>query len=447
MTSRRWSEAGVSLDQPRWGGGAVRALRRIAAPFAGARPSLQTKVRGKAALQEPKALRVLILGGDADGNLGDRAILEGLCHAARQSFPDIAVHAMSSDPARCRERLGVTAIAPGPKGFLRLCTAALRSDLVICGGGGLFQDDDSLIKMPYWALRLLLVRLLSRRIVGFSLGIGPLKHPVSRFFARLAFATMAQVSARDPLAAATAEPLTRKAVALVPDPALLLPPGGRDEARRLLESHGVPLDGEGPVIGVAVRRWFPPKARLVPHRIASKFRVADEESIAQSELLLKLLGEALRRMQCDLGAHIVFLPTYNLSHEGDDKLCAKVAAHLIEGRSSIVRISDAALYKAVTGELDLMLGGRMHPTILAAAVDTPIVGLSYNPKFDGFFSMLGLDTSLLGVEAFVRERKADHLVRMMKQTIERGEGAAPAAERLAGTCHQALREALEDSAG
>ena len=393
----------------------------------------------------PRPTRLLILGGDADGNLGDRAILEGLCSVARQLHPDIAISAVTSNPARCRDRLRATAIAPGPKGFLGLCAAARRSDLVICGGGGLFQDDDSLIKMPYWALRLLLMRLLSRRVVGFSLGVGPLKHPVSRFFARVAFANLSRLSARDPIAAETAQALTRRPVAVVPDPALLLPMAERADARRLLQSHAVPLEPGTPLIGVAVRRWFPPKARLVPHRIASKFRAGGAESMSQSDQLLKLLGASLRQMQRDLGAFIVFLPTYNVPHEGDDALCARISAQLAEGRSTIVRIADPALYKAVTGEFDLMLGGRMHPTILAAAAGTPIVGLGYNPKFDGFFSMLGLDASLIAVEAFVRERKVDDLVRMMKQAIGRGQGAAAAAERLGDACRQALRETLGET--
>src|SRR5262245_51504174 len=121
---------------------------------------------------------IVILGGDADANLGDRAILKATIHELRQLQPRSRIAIVSS--AGTTLGADVTAIPGALRGFSRLCVALARSDLVICGGGGLFQDDDSLVKMPYWCLRVLLARALSGRVVGYSLGVGPLQSFTSR---------------------------------------------------------------------------------------------------------------------------------------------------------------------------------------------------------------------------------------------------------------------------
>lgn len=386
--------------------------------------------------------RLLILGGDADGNLGDRAIQQGMCLEARRVRPGIEIQVISADAQSCRERFGATAILPGPAGFLKLCRAAWRSDLILVGGGGLFQDDDSLVKMPYWSLRVLLMRMLCRHVRGFSLGVGPLDHAVSRMFARLAFRAMDAVSVRDPRAAELAQSLTSKEVRVVPDPALLLPAAPADVARKVLESNDIPHDGSKPLIGVAVRRWFPKQPRLIPHKLAHRFSREDETARGDSDLLVQLFGQALATLQNELGAYILFLPTYNLAHEADNEICVRMRATLAEDRSSILELDDPAVYKAVTGQLDALVGGRMHPTILAAAMGTPVVGLAYNQKFRGFFEMMGREHFVLDVEDFVLKSAVAELVGLTVAAL----GEDPERRKVDELCQRSgnmLREFLE----
>ena len=116
---------------------------------------------------------------------------------------------------------------------------------------------------------------------------------------------------------------------------------------------------------------------------------------------MTLLAGSLDRLARDRGAHIVFLPTYRLPHEGDDRVAQAIAAELA-APSTILRLDDAALYKAVCGELALLIAGRMHPAILAAPMGTPILALAYNPKFDGFFALLGHEDQVVPVSELVR---------------------------------------------
>ncbi|MDF1585484.1 polysaccharide pyruvyl transferase family protein [Marinimicrococcus flavescens] len=383
-------------------------------------------------------MRILVLGGDADGNLGDRAILTAMVDELHALVPRLAISAVTG-------RSSQHAIEPlprGPAGLLKLCRAARRADLVLCGGGGLFQDDDSLVKMPYWALRVLLMRLLAPRVAGYALGVGPLAAPSSRLFARLAFACMERVSVRDPRAREVAAPLSSRSVELVPDPALLLRPRPREEALAALAAAGLPRDGR-PLLGVAVRRWFPPRRRLVPHRIAYRFRgnAANEE--AEARRLVVLVAESLDRMVAERGYRVLFLPSYDREHEGDGRVAAAVQARMrSDGDAHVLRLEDAALYKAVCGELDLMLAGRMHPAIFTAGMGRPVVGLAYNQKFHGFFDLLGQPERVLDVAGFVEAGAVDQLCVMLDTARAQGPVSASRLEALGSAVRAFNRDLL-----
>ncbi len=331
--------------------------------------------------------KILILAGDTDGNLGDLAIVTATCACLRRNHPDVKISLVTSNPVRDQSRLGISPIRRGVRGLPALLATARDADLVICGGGGLFQDDDSLAKMPYWALRLLLVRAFSRPIAGLSIGAGPLDHGISRFFARLALRTLDPISVRDALAAATLAPLTNQSVDVVPDPAFLLEPARQETARQALNDAGVPLDCT-PLIGVAVRRWFHTRSNVIPHKYAVRLGLDRRRGRREMSAFIKNVAASLDRVAGQTGAHIVFMPTYNVGHENDLGVSEAIGIAMESRRHSILMLDDPALYKAVTGLLSVMLCGRMHPAILAAAQGTPVVGLRYNQKFAGTFALL-----------------------------------------------------------
>jgi N-acetylglucosaminyldiphosphoundecaprenol N-acetyl-beta-D-mannosaminyltransferase len=368
----------------------------------------------RAGLEGKRPLRIVILSGDADANLGDRAILQAMVHELRSIRPTARIAVVSSPGSRLG--VEVTEIRRGPLGFVKLCVTCARSDLVLCGGGGLFQDDDSLIKMPYWCLRVLLARLLSGRVVGYSLGVGPLRSLTSRLAARLAFAAMASVSARDPLAQHAAQSLTAKRVSVVPDPALLLPKAQQETVRGWLAANGVPLHGKT-LIGVAVRRWFPPGRRIVPHMVRSRLAPGRQALSPESERLAALLGRVLDELIRRHDAHVLLMPSYGASHEGDLAMSRAVIASMSESKVQLLEVDEPTLYKGIASVLQLFLGGRMHPTIFAASTGTPVVGLSYNQKFQGFFGMLGLGHQVMDVIDFTSNERVEDLVNLASAAL------------------------------
>lgn len=322
---------------------------------------------------------------------------------------------LTSCPERDSQRLGIIPLKRGWRGLGSLARAAHQADLVICGGGGLFQDDDSLLKMPYWAVRLAFLRLLAKRIAGFSIGAGPLRHPVSRLFGRLALQTLEPISVRDPLALAVLQPLTQKTVEVVPDPAFLLQPAGQSAARQLLLEAGVPSDKR--LVGVSVRRWFHTNSNFIPHKHVTRLGLHRNRGKPMMSAFTKYIATALDDVADHLDAHIVFMPTYNVQHENDASVCEAIAERMRSDSFSMLSVDDPKLYKAITGLLSVMLCGRMHPAILAAGQGTPIVGLAYNQKSFGMFSLLGQGARCISMADLVRHEETARLVAMLREAI------------------------------
>lgn len=345
--------------------------------------------------------QVLILGGDSDHNLGDDAILTALCQclAARRPGVDIVV---SGAAGRRLPGPTVRRVVPrGLHGLLPQLRAAAASDRVIIAGGGLFQDDDSRIKMPFWAARLTLLRATGSRLAGIAIGAGPLIHRESGVTARWACRQMERFSVRDEPARCDLQRCTAQPVRVVPDAAFMLAPASAAAARDFLQRRGVPVDR--PLIGLALRRWFHPLGGFVPHRL--RVRMGGNAQAAEERLtaFLAQLGTAIRRIAVDLDADLLLLPTYNVAHEADYAVGRLLRAAFTDLRVHEAIIDDPAMYKAVTGHLRLLVSARMHPMILAVGMGVPVVGLAYNQKFGGLFEMLGLPQRMTWLDEHARQ--------------------------------------------
>jgi len=380
-------------------------------------------------IENPELRNVLILAGDADGNLGDAAIAHATCDVIRRFNRQVVIHAVSNLPKSHHRTVADVLIRKGIRGLPALLGAARKSDLVLCGGGGLFQDDDSLVKMPYWAVRLLLVRLFARRIAGYAIGAGPLRAWTSQLSGRIALSCLDPISVRDHAARETLQPLTAKTVQVIPDPALLLTPRSDEQARSLLKMNGAPMDGR-PLIGVALRQWFHQRRTWIPHKYAFRLGLNRTRGREECDRMVDLVAQALNTVSDQTGAFFVFLPTYNVLHENDAAICQSAMQRMPAGNVALIQIEDPRLYQAVLANMRLVLTARMHAAILAAAVGVPAIGLAYNQKFKGFFSLMGREDAVIPLDHLVSSGDAGSLVARLLQMLQSKDDITPAVDAL-----------------
>jgi polysaccharide pyruvyl transferase WcaK-like protein len=340
--------------------------------------------------------RILLLGGDADFNVGDRAILAALvrCLASHDPAADISI---VGQPSLQADLPGVTrVIARGASGLGALLRAATIADRILIAGGGLFQDDDSRAKMPYWAARIALLKACNARIAGIAIGAGPLTHPDSRLAARLACAALTRLSVRDRFARDALAACTNRPLAIVPDPAFMLEAAPREFASAQLRRLGIP-EGK-PYIAATLRRWYHARGGLLPNGLKSRLGIEPKRDHARFEDMVGVLARSLETLQRKLDADILLLPGYNTHLEADDAACEALRLRLPGANVSVARIADPRLYKSLLGQAALVVSARMHPLILAAGMGVPFVGLSYNGKFDGLYELLGLQARSLPLD-------------------------------------------------
>ena len=352
--------------------------------------------------------RILLLGGDADYNVGDRAIVSALSQCIVSHDPSAEVSIVASQGAGPPIR-GVARMIPrGTAGVAGLCRAAAAADRVLIAGGGLFQDDDSRAKMPYWAARISLLKSLNPSIAGHSIGAGPLRHVESRAAAGIACAALTTISVRDRFAQAALAACTSRSSDVVPDPAFMLEAAPRGDATDLLRS--LDLEPGRPLIVVAARHWFHSRGGFIPNVVKARAGIGVARDEGRFELLLDVLVDGLTHLARRLDAAVLLLPSYNVAHEGDDVVCEALAGRLRDVSVRMARIVEPRLYKAVLGHASLIISSRMHPLILGAGMGVPLVGLSYNDKFQGLFDQLGLATDLLPLDDFPARWGARELI-------------------------------------
>jgi polysaccharide pyruvyl transferase CsaB len=376
--------------------------------------------------------KILIAGYYGHGNAGDEAILAGMLDALRALRPDLTITVASGDPQRTTAEHGVRAVAAGD--LPALIAAVAASDLVILGGGGLFQDywpvpeETFLTERQGGLLAYLaypaLAALLGRPAMIYAAGVGPLATEEGRRLTRVAFALCRRSTVRDPGSLALlAEIAPDLFVELAADPAFRLQPAAAPEIDRLLASLGIGTDER--LTGVALRHW--------------DFGVSPEVWEAE---VARALGLHLSKTP----GKLLFLPFQSEAGTWEDDLAVsrRVAAALGDRALVIDRGSSPAELAGVIGRCERVLAMRYHAALFALAAGVPAAALAYDPKVASLLDEAGLGSLALPPARW----RAEEIAAALREAggpgpRERLAGFAGEQRRRAGRAAEAALEALD----
>lgn len=309
--------------------------------------------------------KVVISGYYGFHNSGDEAMLHAMLVALRGAIPGLEVTVLSRDPDYTSREFGVSSVLRDNPG--QVLGALREADLLISGGGGLLQDVTGPKSIVYYLGVVTMARLLGKPVFFYAQGIGPINTSMGKALVRLVANRVNYITVRD---ADSKEELVSLGVARPPlsvtaDPVLGLEPAAIDpeKGREALASLGL---GEGRLAGISVRPW---KGLTDYKKVLA--RVADDLA--------------------DEGWQVLLVPMHS---PGDLAACREVAAAM---KREAFLLDTGAGYKellAITANLDLAIGMRLHFLIFSAIFEVPLVGVTYDPKVNRFLQSVGLPSGL-----------------------------------------------------
>lgn len=307
---------------------------------------------------------IVISGYYGAGNTGDEAILAAMLQGLRAKLPAAEIVVLSADPAATAVAHGVQAVHRGfGHGISAKIRLFCRADLLLSGGGGLFQDVYPQRVLPasvlYYGGICALARLCGCRIMFFAQGIGPLRGGLARGLTRFAANGAACIAVRDQDSAdlLVALGVDKVAIHVTADPVMAWSPRPDSE---LFNRLG--LAGGGPFLTTAVRPW--PDRRY------------------QRNLAL-ILDRALDRW----GFRPLFLP---FAGRSDRESCLHIQSLMRQSRETVVLpdLTPEEVYAVIAGS-SLVLGMRLHALVFAALAEVPMLGMAYDPKVKAFLVGIG----------------------------------------------------------
>jgi polysaccharide pyruvyl transferase CsaB len=308
-------------------------------------------------------MRILLSGYYGHNNVGDEAVREAIGQGFTQRDPKIEIH-----------------VLPGSRlSWLDTIFKICRADVLISGGGTLFQDATSSWSFYYYIGVIWLAKLLGKKVFVFAQGFGPLKMGINRKIAVFTLNRVDGISLRD---RESYEELKRlgvsKSMEVTADPSFLFPVPDVLEGKRILALEG--LSHGRRLLGVAIRN------------VSRSYYVE----------LAKVLDGFIKKHEYQ----VVFLP---FQCPADMVAINQVMAAMQEKSAVIFRVCRPKEMLSLIACLDLLIGMRLHALIFAAMSAVPLIGISYDPKVGAF--LREINQPGVGVDDIENiEEKADYVL-------------------------------------
>jgi len=304
--------------------------------------------------------KVLISGYYGYNNTGDEAILESLSN--QFSKLGIEIEALSANPLKTQQSYGIKAY----KRFdLPDIIQAIKScDALISGGGSLFQDVTSSASFYYYLGIVMIAQILRKKVLVFSQGIGPLKKDYNRKMFTRIINKVKMISVRDEISVEELKTLKiyKPEIMVTTDPVFMLQSMPEEVGRNILEESGLNFDGKL-IVGIAARDWD-----------------NNKESILQ-------IAETADGIIEEFDAKVVLFPF----HYPEDLDFANRIAEKMRNKPCILKgeYKPSEIMSAI-GLMDINIGIRLHALIFSVCMGVPVIGITYDPKIDGFLNTMGL---------------------------------------------------------
>lgn len=308
--------------------------------------------------------KILISGYYGFNNLGDEAILETIIGRIRHTVDGADIAVLSATPERTAKNYGVSAY--NRKSIPSVLKALWRCDVLISGGGSLLQDVTSKLSIKYYLAIILLAKMMGKKVMVYSQGIGPIRKERNRFITKMILNHVDCITVREENSKTDLRDLglIEKAIGVTADPVIDLNPADENKGLALLKQSSGNWTADKITIGFALR---------------SKDFVTE----ADYEQLKQTIDGLLPNYQ------LAFIPFH---YNEDLQVLKRLQGDYGDQLIIVTERFGTSEILGIIGCFDVLVGVRLHSLIFAAVQNVLPIGVSYDPKIDYFMETLGMHT-------------------------------------------------------
>lgn len=311
------------------------------------------------------------------------------------------------------------------------------------------QDDSSLAKLIYLNLLFNRYRRAGLTIWCLFQGAGPLTTTMGRWLTRRLLKRVDCFIARDPGSFELVRSLSDPGHTKLAHDAIFLP--GLDAEAKPDPDVDALFETEQPVIGLNIRQWYHFSSSLIPYQFAR--RRYYERCLAGMANLEEKVLELVRQLRTQHDARILLISAYQpgVVDWEDDLFWLKRLLNA-SGDPDVMLVDwplSLPAYFRLMSRLDVMVGMRLHSTLIALRYGVPGINLSYTLKGRDIMRHLDLEDWVVDLDDFV-SGSADvlsHVASILKDMDRQRERTRDAVQRAIEVNSKVLSELFMGRAG
>ncbi len=308
-------------------------------------------------------INLLIAGYHGYGNCGDEATLMAMTNNIKKMAKDVNITAISHIPELTKKQYNINSVQRfNPFDVIK---AIINSDIILSGGGTLIQNGTSTRSLLYYLSIIKFSKLLKKRVMLYSNGIGPVVGKLNRKLVKMVVNNVDLITLREEFSSNDLKEIgvLKPKIYITADAAFTLPSVSATSAREILLKEQIPLEKE--IVGISVREWA--KAKDFDKYIKELAKTCDN-----------IIKE---------GKNILFIP---MEFPKDFEISKKIMNQMTN-KSFIIKNNyrpDEIL--GIVGQMSLIVGMRLHILLFSAIQKIPMIGLVYDPKIEYYLNVLNM---------------------------------------------------------
>ncbi len=285
---------------------------------------------------------VLLCGYYGFGNTGDEAMLEVIARELKEGIPGSEITVMSNAPGTS------TYMTVARKPLIRALRAVARCDVLVFGGGSIFQDATSVASLLYYSGLCFFAKLFGKKYMLAYQGMGPLSKRISICLMRKVLRHSSFCSFRDKDSFEWAKKLGARDPILTADPVFLF-----------------------------CEKRIGDKKRQSINKVAFILRTLPQE------MTEGIRSEALR-MKADHMFSIFHISLFPLQ---DDQACSDFAEQT--GSQELCFDSVEELI-SLLADMDIVISARYHGAVFSLCAGTHCLPVPCDPKMSSLAKEFGI---------------------------------------------------------